>query len=203
MNNKSPDFLENQISKIQKKYRSIKIKINKLDELISFQKDYLMSMINNLSFMNNLKIFQETNNLYTTILHKLDIIKKQIDEYSLIITIKNYTINKTKHDEITNLIIEYSNYITSENIIPILHLLIGENWTKYFKKIDLEKIFFINKFVKPISVWECEYHKQEKDSPILYKNDEIYKNTSNSTKDVVESLLNIIGGIQSKCSIFL
>jgi hypothetical protein len=44
-------------------------------------------MINNLSFMNNIKIFQDTNLLFTTILNYLDNIKKQIDKYPKIISI--------------------------------------------------------------------------------------------------------------------
>jgi ATP-dependent Lon protease len=89
------------------------------------------------------------------------------------------------------MMIKYSNYITTENIIPVLQLIIGVNWEEYFTKIDLEKIFFISKFVRSISVWASEYHNQENDTQSLYKNDEIYKTTSKSTQDIVENLLNI------------
>jgi hypothetical protein len=87
MNNKSSEFLKNQFCKILKKYRNLRIEINKLKYSITFQKDYLMCMINNLSFMNNIKIFQDTNLLFTTILNYLDNIKKQIDKYPKIISI--------------------------------------------------------------------------------------------------------------------
>ena len=62
-----------------------------------------------------------------------------------------------------------------------------------FNKSDLEKILFITRFIKPISVWDSEYHKTE----IEYLNpnnvdDDGQKKASIVTKDIIESLLGVI-----------
>ena len=159
--------------KSYKKYLKYKTKKNKLYYLTLFYRDYLISMVNNLSELNNIKLYQNTNSLYQTILSELEIIKN----------------NLTK----TNLI-KYSNHICPENIQLILKLFIGKKWIDQFQKSDLETILFISRFFKPICVWDSEYHKQE----IPYTNTNT--NTSNqdtnnkldATKNIIESLMNLI-----------
>ena len=70
--------LERGIIKIQRKYRNLKSEINSLNYSVSFQRDYLMSMINNLSSMNNLKLYQDTYALFMSILQELKTIKEEI-----------------------------------------------------------------------------------------------------------------------------
>ena len=189
--------MENGIIKMQRKYKSLKSEINALKYSVTFQKDYLMSMINNLSTMNTLKLYQDTDSLFMSVLNELNIIKKEIEKYPEIISIKSvnemhengYT---KKNMEITNLLIKYSNHISSENVNYILKLLIGEDWIDQFSKTDLEKILFVTRFIKPVSVWDSEYHKQEVDYLPAQQVDDSQKKASAVTKDIIESLLGII-----------
>lgn len=188
--------LEKGIIKIQRKYKSLKHDINLLNYSISFQKDYLMSMINNLSTMNNLKLYQDTDSLFMSILQELKTIKEEIEKYPEIISFKSLetkSINKytKKCTKINNLLIKYSNHICSENINYIFKILLGENWIDLFNKSDLEKILFITRFIKPISIWDSEFHKVEIPYININNKQDIQKNTSTMTKDIIESLLGI------------
>ncbi len=196
MNSKNLNMNKN-IIKNNRRYKTLKSDINSLNYSISFQRDFLISMLNNLSNMNNIKLYQDSDSLFTTILNELHTIKNEIEKYPLIISFKNtnsddknYFIKKNK--EINNLLIKYSNHITSENINYILTLLIGENWYDSFSKSDLEKILFITRFIKPISIWDSEFHKSEVPFEISPKEQEKQKNTTMVTKDIIESLLGIV-----------
>ena len=180
------------------KYKTLKNEISSLNYSISFQRDYLMGMINNLSYMNNIKMYQDTDSLFISILNELRQIKDELEKYPDIISYKNIEsefISQThkKIEEINELLIKYSNHITPENITYILNLLIGNNFTENFNKLDLEKILFITRFIKPICVWDSEHHKNE--IPYVHSNSvEIdgHKKASAVTKDIIESLLGII-----------
>ena len=95
------------VIKIQKKYRDFKLKIKELDNLISFQREYLISMINNLSFLNNIKLYQDIDSLFLTILNELLLVKKEIDLYPEYINIKNFKEFNIKSIEINELLIKY------------------------------------------------------------------------------------------------
>ncbi len=189
--------MENGIIKMQRKYRTLKSEINALNYSVTFQKDYLMSMINNLSTMNTLKLYQDTDSLFMSILNELNVIKKEIEKYPEIISIKNANtqsenIYTKKNTEISNLLIKYSNHISSENVNYVLKLLIGEDWIDQFSKSDLEKILFVTRFIKPVSIWDSEHHKQEIDYLPAQQADDSQKKASAVTKDIIESLLGII-----------
>ncbi len=194
---KNRSDLEKGIIKIQRKYRSLKNEINSLNYSVSFQRDYLMSMINNLSNMNNFKLYQDTDFLFMSILQELKNIKDEIEKYPEIISFKNLKFNSIsnyikKYTEINNLLLKYSNHICSENINYVLKIFIGENWFDSFSKTDLEKILFITRFIKPISVWDSEFHKSEIPYIIPVNEQDIQKKSSTITKDIIESLLGII-----------
>ena len=170
------------VIKIQKKYRDFKLKIKELDNLISFQREYLISMINNLSFLNNIKLYQDIDSLFLTILNELLLVKKEIDLYPEYINIKNFKEFNIKSIEINELLIKYSNHIAPEDINFIFKIL------SYNQLDDLELISFIIKFVKPTLIWDSFYHKV---------NIEYIKNNNNTksfsiTKEIFETLLGII-----------
>ena len=191
------DNVENGIIKMQRRYKTLKSEINALNYSVSFQRDYLMSMINNLSTMNTLKLYYDTDSLFMSILSELNIIKKEIEKYPEIISFKN--VNKGQinnytqlNTNITNLLIKFSNHISSENVNYILKLLIGEDWIDNFAKADLDRILFISRFIKLVSVWDSEYHKNEIEYNIQNPIIESQKKASAVTKDIIESLLGII-----------
>ena len=164
----------------------------KLNYLISFQKDYLISMINNLSNMNNIKLYQDTDLLFLRMVKELKIIKDMIETYKEIITEENFIeIDYYKHvNDINDILIKYSNHISPENTNFILKLFICEDWIDRFSKDELEKILFITRFVKPISVWDSEFHTEE--IPYIHIDPNKMKKSSTVTKDIIESLLGII-----------
>jgi ATP-dependent Lon protease len=187
MNNKN-DFT-NAIMKIQRKYKTLKSEINLLNYFISFQRDYLTSMINNLSTLNNLKLYQNTDSLFMNILEELKIIKNEIDKYPNIISfkyLKTESLNTytQKYKDNNDLLIKFSNHICSENFNYIFKLLLGDNWIDTFNKSDIEKIMFIIRFIKPISLWDSKFHISE----ISYLSNNQNK-TLTVTKDIIDSLL--------------
>lgn len=181
-----------------RKYKTLKNEIGSLNYSISFQKDYLLGMLNNLSYMNSIKLFQETDSIFMSILNELKNIKDELEKYPEMISFKNVESElvsqySQKNKEINDLLIKYSNHITPENISYILKLLLGEKFMDSFNKSELEKILFITRFIKPISVWDSEYHKTE----IEYLNPnnidiDSQKKASIVTKDIIESLLGVI-----------
>ena len=73
----------------QQKFRFLKKELEIYNARISFYKDILMSMINNLSFCNNLKMFQDTDSNYMSILNELKEIKDKLDEFHDFLTMKS------------------------------------------------------------------------------------------------------------------
>ena len=196
--------IEDSIIKIQRRYKTIKSEINSLNYSVSFQRDYLISMINNLSSLNTIKLFQETDSLYVQLLKELKNVKTEIDKYPEIISFKSSsssdTPNYMKHNkEITKLLIKISNHISSDNMNYVFKLLINESWADNFSKDDLEKLLFITRFIKPISIWDSDMHSAEvplnsnlstgmsANTPIMGP-----MKSHALTKDIIESLLGII-----------
>ena len=181
----------NIIIKIQRNYKAFKVKLNKLNDLISFQREYLTSMINNLSFLNYMKLYQETDSLFITILNELILIKNEINKFSERITIKNFTENNNISLIINDLLIKYSNHILPEDINLIFKLFLNDSLINYFSKDDLELISVIIKFIRPILLWDSLHHKNY----VEYLKDN-YNNNKNKqfsiTKEIFESLLGII-----------
>ena len=152
--------------KIQRKFRFLKNEIDSKNKKITFYKLVLESMINNLTYCNNLKIFQDINSSYIVILGELKEIKDALDTFPEFVTIKyvnteGLTNISLRLVECKLLILKYLNHIAPENLSYILQLIFNEKWFNFFEKEDLEKIFFISKFFIPICLWESEVHKHE------------------------------------------
>jgi ATP-dependent Lon protease len=179
------------IIKLQQKFKTLKLEIIKLNDLISFQREYLISMINNLSLLNNLKLYQDTDSLFLTIINELVLIKNEINKYSEIISIKNFKENYNKSIEINDLLIKYSNHIVPDDINFIFKLFINNNWINDLSIEDSELIFFITKFVKPILIWDSEYHKKNVEY-IKNDNESIKTKSFSITKEIFETLLKLI-----------
>ena len=138
---------------MNRKYKPIKL----LNLLFSFKKDYLISMMNNLSYLNSIKIYNDTNSLYLSILGELKQIKELFDSYNNIILSKNSSIINIIESNIINI----SNHITPDNFTHIFKLFLDENWFDYYDSHDLDKLLFITRFIKPISIWDSSYHSHE------------------------------------------
>lgn len=184
----------NSIITFQRKYRFLKKELDLINQKITFFKDILMSMINNLSFCNNLRIFQDTDSNYMSILNELKEIKDVLDELDDVITIKslqneNINIVSLRLIKCQNLISKYLNHVSTENITYILKIFYGDSWIEIFDKDDIDKIIFLSKFFRPICIWESDEHKKE----IQFSNPspDATKKSSMITKDLIETLLGI------------
>ena len=179
--------------KFQKKFILYKNQTDIINQQLYFYKEILMSMINNLSYCNNLKLFLETESNYLSILNEIKEIKDLLDEFSDNITIK-YTLFSgtsllnTKLFNIKNLIIKFINHISPENINFIFKILINDTWIDNFDKKDLDKIIFISKFIRPICVWDSNEHKKE---IIIPNTNNDNKKNNLITKELIENLLGI------------
>jgi len=180
--------------KFQKNFLFYKKETEMINQQVYFFKEVLMSMINNLSFCNNLRLFQETESNYMSILNEIKDIKDLIDDFSDNITIKYVLFSGIKflvHKlfKIKNLIIKFMNHISSENIHYIFKILIGEKWITNFDKEDLDIIIFISKFIRPICVWHSEEHKKEVE--LNNTTNDTSKKNGLITRELIETLLGI------------
>ena len=161
-------------------------------KLVYFQKEYLISMMNNLSYLNTVNIY-ESESLYLSILDELKLIKNELDKYNCISTQKSVHIKKNnkessikkKYNIIHSLLISYSNHISPSNINFIFKLFLNNNMKN---EIDKEKMDFLTKFIRPISIWDSEYHKIV--VPYIIK-DNPNKQKKSIAKELIESILGI------------
>lgn len=164
-------------------YKSLKVEY----EIINFHKEYLINMVNNLSYMNKLSLYSDTDSLFTVLLEELKIIKLELDNYYNIVHIKKYN-SESSITKISNIIgkllIKYSNHISSNNINDIFTLYSCNNIRTKLNKDILE---FLVKFIKPISVWDTDNHKDA--VPYLVTPETNKKKLF--TKDLINSILGI------------
>ena len=180
--------------KIQRKFRFLKNEIDEKNKKLSFYKLVLTSMINNLIYCNNLKIFQNINSSYIAILGELKEIKDMIDAFPDYITMKYINIEglqcvSLRLIKCELLILKYFNHIAPENLSYIFQLIFNDKWFKFFEKEDLEKFIFISRFFIPICIWVSDIHKS--DINLNIKNTEPLNKNTIVTKDLIETLLGI------------
>ena len=133
-------------------YRTMKID----NDLIKLQQQYVLDMMNNLSYMNSMGLYQDTEGLFSIILNELKIIKLEMTKYPTIsIKINNEYSNIYEHyNNIQQLLLKYSNHISSNKLEDILAL-----FNFRYNMYDNEIISFLIKFLKPINVWSSIYHE--------------------------------------------
>ena len=180
--------------KIQRKFRFLKNNLDEKNKKLSFYKLILTSMINNLNYCNNLKIFQNIDSSYMAILEELKEIKDFLDTFPDYFTIKY--INSEGIRNISSrlakcelLILQYFNHIAPDNLSYMFQLIFDDKWFKFFEKEDLDKIVFISRFFIPICLWVSDIHNKEIN--LNLKNTEPLKKNTMVTKDLIETLLGI------------
>lgn len=195
----------NKIIKFQRNYRFIKNELNTLSKQISFYKDYLISMSENLVNLHKLKIYEGVENGYSSIYNELLIIKDKLYKYPDNIKLdflKTMDIDTISNNilEISNDIIMYSNHIAPFNIKHIMTLFLGSNWASNFDNIDMLKLNLMIRLFNPISIWDSQYHVDE----VKYLPNDMIKRvpfnneTINSlTEDNVKTSSIIIGDVNA------
>lgn len=153
---------------------------------------YFNKIIYNLTELNQINYFKESNNHYNNILKNIDLLKKNIDSHSKInFNTKSYKLLKIKKE-----LLNYSNLISSKKIKNNL-LFIDKDYNNYFNKNELDIIDFINEFVTITCFWLSDLHKEETDEEhknnknklILVSNNN-FNNSNNFFKSVfINSIL--------------
>ena len=179
--------------KLEKKYIFLKKYCTKINEQSYFMKEILLSMITNLTYCNNIKIFQDTDANYLSILNELKEIKILLDAFGDNITLtslkkQNMKMLNANMKIIQNTIIKYMNHIAPEKFDYILQILHDDNWINHFNKDDCDKLLFISGFIKPLCIWDLDHHKT--DLPIKSDNNTLVK-SSMVTRELIESLLGL------------
>jgi ATP-dependent Lon protease len=163
--------------------------INKFEIL----KKYFNKIIYNLTELNQLNYFKESNNHYNNILKNIEVLKQTIDSYSDInFKTKSYILLKIKKE-----LLNHSNFVSSKKIKTNLSF-IDKDYNNYFNKNELDIIDFINEFVTITCFWMSDFHKEETDEEyknnknklILVPNNNTFNNSNNFFKSVfINSIL--------------
>lgn len=165
--------------------------INILNEQIVFYQDTLMSMLNNLVSCNKINMYSETNTNFMNILEELKEIKDLIDQVPNKIKLKDLKHKKLSDlnlliYQIYELLLKYSNHISTENFNYILELFGTKNWISNFNEGELDKLLFLSRFFKPICIWDSDIHNNGVPFP---DKDEPKKKNAIMAKDLLETLL--------------
>ncbi len=176
-------FILNSLFKI----KNIKKNKNECEVLKSFFKKQVL----NLSELNNINYYKESNNHYINILKIFENIKHSLELCSN--TTKTYKILKLKKE-----LIFYLNLLSSKRIKTNLEF-IDPSYENYFTLHELEIIKFINDFVRITSIWISGIHTEEsedefknrKNKIILVPSNNTFNNTNNFFKTIfINSLMN-------------
>jgi hypothetical protein len=134
-------------------------------------------------------MYQDTESNYLSILTELKEIKDLLDFFIEPLTIKQISHSNIKIYiqliKIEQLVIKYINHISPDNISLVFNLFLN---SKSLTNDDNDKILFLTKFLRPICVWDSNYHKKE---IILNNINNDNKKLSVLTKDLIETLLGI------------
>jgi ATP-dependent Lon protease len=144
-----------------KQNKESRIQLLRLSNTISFQKEMLIDMSNNLINLHKLKIYDSLNYGYTSIADELTNIKNKIKKYpdffkTDYLINRNITISKLEMElnDITVSLMKCSKYIIPSNIKSTLKLLLGNNWEDNFKHFELSQIDLLNRLFNCISCWD-------------------------------------------------
>ena len=176
----------------QSKYKFLKKEISKIEKRLTFFKDYLMSLVNNICFLRSYNILDQ-NNLSIKILEELKECKELINLFPENFLIKNLYANKItttslnfKLYKLNNMLFKVSNHISPLNINYILKLFYDDKWINNFDEEDLNMILFLSRFFNPICVWESDKHEEV----VEFKKSSEKKKGISITRDIIDTLLN-------------
>ena len=135
---------------------------------ISFMKEVIIDMSNNLINLHKLKIYDGLTFGYSNIFNELTLIKSKLKKYPDFIKPQYLNINykhidelKTELENIKLEIIKYSNHIVPSNIKMTLRLLIGNNWQNILNHHELSHINLMDRLFNGIACWDSNYHMEK------------------------------------------
>ena len=132
---------------------------------ISFMKEVVIDMSNNLINLHKLKIYDGLTFGYSDIFNELTVIKNKLKKYPDFIKpqylnthYKNIDEFKKELEDIKLEIIKYSNHIVPSNIKMVLRLLIGNNWQNILNHHEMTHINLMDRLFNGIACWDSNYH---------------------------------------------
>ena len=174
---------------IQNRYRNLINQLNNLSNQSELLKKCLISMSENLLFLNNKDFYNNLNIGYDVLIDELNLIKKKFSKLPSNISFKVLK-NTSSLDlsykicEINMLLLKYMNHITPTNLELVFELFIGTNkFTSSISKNDKLLLKLLNSVFRPTNIWDSFNHKKE--VPYLVKEK---KEKKNMTKDMIETL---------------
>ncbi len=148
-----------------KQNRELRNQLLSLSNDITFMKEVIIDMSNNLINLHKLKIFDGLNHGYTDIFNELTSVKNKLKKYPDFLKLNYLTINnksldglKLELEEIRKEIIKYSNHILPSNIKMVLKLLLGNNWQTMLNHHEMVHINLMIRLFNSISCWDSLYH---------------------------------------------
>jgi ATP-dependent Lon protease len=187
----------NSICIFQRRFRFLKNELSNINNRLIFFKDILMSMLNNLSYLNNFNIYHNTDSYNLQIICEIKEIKKLIDLFPNKLRISNLKSNNLNYYnlkliQINNLVIKNLNFISPENINYIFKILYGDSWVNSFSNNDIDIVLFLSRFFKPICLWHSKYHKEViklSQNKSISSTIEMKRKSKKVTKDILENLI--------------
>ena len=174
---------------IQNRYRNLINQLNNLSNQSELLKKCLISMSENLLFLNNKDFYNNLNIGYDVLIDELNLIKKKFSKLPSNISfkvLKNTSALDLSYKicEINMLLLKYMNHITPTNLELVFELFIGTNkFTSSISKNDKLLLKLLNSVFRPTNIWDSFNHKKE--VPYLVKEK---KEKKNMTKDMIETL---------------
>ncbi len=145
-----------------------RILLSKLSNKISFYKDTLVDMSNNLINLHKLKIFDGLNHGYSDIADELTKIKNKIRKYPDFFKqdyLDNRKITIANLDmELNDLLVDLmkiSKYIIPSDIKTSLKLILGCDWDTNFKYFETSQIDLLSRLFNCISCWDSNNLKTD------------------------------------------
>jgi ATP-dependent Lon protease len=144
-----------------KQNKELRMQLVQLSNTVSFLKETLIDMSNNLINLHKLKIYDGLNHGYTDIVDELNNINNKLKKYpdffkTDYLTNRNITPSKLEmelNDIITSLMV-CSKYIVPSDIKSTLKLILGNNWENNFNHFELSQINLLSRLYNCISCWD-------------------------------------------------
>jgi ATP-dependent Lon protease len=151
--------------------RELRNQLLQLSNIVSFYKETLIDMSNNLINLHKLKIFDGLNYGYSDINDELTKIKNKLKKYpdffkqdylnTRKITVKNLEIEL---NELLIDLIKVSKYIIPSDIKSSLKLILGKDYNIHFTYFELSQIDLLNRLFNCISCWDSNDTNDSNDS---------------------------------------
>ena len=158
----------NGIIKFQRMYKFMKNEFEIYNYKIVELCEVLHEMYDNLSKINELKLFENNKDTYNLIFYDIENLTKKFNKLPNNLTFKTFKESKNSMDDLNvniyNLSREldlYMNYISPSDLRLTLIKLYGKEFYYKFSYEDYNLLVLIEKILIPINIWDSDIHKDK------------------------------------------